>query len=193
MNIELEKQIEAILFWKGEPLTLAELSRSLGVSSVEIKQALRLLEEKLAGRGIALIRTDNEVALATAPEASALLKRLRQEELSADLGKASLETLAIVLYRAPVSRREIEYIRGVNSTSILRSLLIRGLIERVFAEREERAFHYQPTIALQALLGIHERSELPEFAAVQSELMQFVKKEKMDAETEENQPEHTSR
>lgn len=173
MNLELDAKIEAILFWKGEPISIAELSRLLHVSSSEVKQGLKVLEEKLYGRGVALIRTDNELALVTTAEASGLIEALRKEELSQDLSRAALETLAIILYRAPVSRRDIEYIRGVNTTSMLRTLLIRGLIERTAHKEDDRIFLYQPTIDLLAHLGIKNREGLPEFDAVKKELEMF--------------------
>lgn len=188
MNENLEKVIEAILFWKGEPLTIAELSRTLHLPSGEVKQALRALEDKLAGRGVTLVRTDNEVSLATASEASELIARLQEEELSHELGKAALETLSIVLYRAPVTRRDIEYIRGVNSTAILRSLLIRGLIARTQSERDERQFLYQPTIALLAHLGIRSREELPEYAPVRAELDTAMTEPNTAASSEDSEP-----
>ncbi|MSU56015.1 MAG: SMC-Scp complex subunit ScpB [Candidatus Taylorbacteria bacterium] len=168
--MKLDNQIEAILFWKGEPMTLPELCRALKAPSHEVKKALDILKESLKGRGIGLIQTEDEYALATAPEAHELLERLRKEELSRDLGKAALETLSIVLYKGQVSRRDIEYIRGVNSTAILRSLLIRGLVERKQNESDERVFLYHPTVELMSLLGIASADELPELISVRAEL-----------------------
>lgn len=170
MNQELEKMIEAILFWRGEPMTLPELCRALKAPSHEVKKALATLKESLKGRGIGLIQTEDEYALATAPDMHELIERLRKEELARDLGKAALETLSIVLYKGQVSRRDIEYIRGVNSTAILRSLLIRGLIERKQSEKDERIFLYHPTVELISLLGITSAEELPELAGVRAEL-----------------------
>ena len=168
--MELDKQIEALLFWKGEPMTLPELCRALNAPSSEVRRALGELREKLRGCGIALIETGESFALGTAPETHELIERVRKEELSRDLGRAALETLSIVLYKGEVSRREIEYVRGVNSTAILRSLLIRGLIERKQSETDERMFLYHPTVELFALLGVTRSDELPEFAAVRAEL-----------------------
>ena len=184
--MELDAKIEAILFWKGESVSIAELARFLKVPTGEIKQGLRTLEEKLSGRGIALIRTDNELALATAPEVSSLIAEFQKEELSRELSKAALETLAIILYRSPLSRREIEYIRGVNSVSMLRTLLMRGLIERGVNTNDERVFLYKPTIELLAELGIRGSEELPEFEEIKKELDSFKETEK---ETEEEKQE----
>ncbi|MDO8620192.1 MAG: SMC-Scp complex subunit ScpB [bacterium] len=168
--METEKQLEAILFWKGEPMTLPELCRALKLPSPEVKKALQALKENLSGRGITLIQTEDEIALATVPEMHERIEDLRKEELSRDLGKAALETLSIVLYKGTVSRRDIEYIRGVNSTAILRSLLIRGLILRKQSESDERIFLYHPTVELMSLLGLGSVEELPEYAGVRAEL-----------------------
>lgn len=168
--MELDNQIEAILFWKGEGMTLAEICSTLKAPSSEVKKALQILNEKLQGRGIALIQTKEEIALATAPMAHELIERVRKEELSRDLSKAALETLSIILYKGSLSRREIEYIRGVNSTAILRSLLIRGLVERDQSEIDERQFLYRGAVPLYSLLGITKAEDLPEFDAVRKEL-----------------------
>ena len=164
MGNPIDASIEAILFWKGEPMTLPELCRDLGgVSPDAVASALELLKGKLAGRGIVLIQNGETVALAATPDAHELIENLRREELSRDLGKAALETLSIVLYRGKVSRRDIDYIRGVNSTAILRTLLIRGLIERRQSPNDERVFLYHPTIELLSLLGLSGAEELPEY------------------------------
>ena len=170
MSEPLDTLVEAILFWRGEPMTLPELCRALKQPSGDVKRALQTLTEKLSGRGIALIQAGDDIALATAPETHALIERLRKEELACDLGKAAIETLSIVLYKGEVRRRDIDYIRGVNSTAILRSLLIRGLIERAQSTTDERMFLYRPTVKLSALLGVKSVDELPEYAAVRAEL-----------------------
>lgn len=168
--MEIEKQIEAVLFWKGEPIARPELARILSVKGAEVDTALAALEKTLIGRGVRLMRKDDSVTLAAAPEASELIARLHREELDTELGKAALETLSIILYRAPVSRRDIEYIRGVNSTFILRNLLLRGLIERTTSEKDERVFLYRPSFELFSFLGMARVEELPEYVAVREEL-----------------------
>ncbi len=170
MESKLEIMIEAVLYWSGEPMTLPELCRTLKLPSNEVKKALAVLKESLKGRGVTLIQNEDEIALATVPEAHELIERMQKDELSRDLGKAALETLSIVLYKGKVSRRDIDYIRGVNSTAILRSLLIRGLILRKQSESDERIFLYHPTMELVSLLGVTAVEELPEFEKVASEL-----------------------
>jgi segregation and condensation protein B len=129
--MKLESQIEAILFWKAEPVSIKKLATLLNKTEEEIKAALIFLRGALNERGITLVQLEDEVTLGTSKEASELIESLTKEELTKDLGKAGLETLSIILYQGPISRAEIDYIRGVNSQFILRNLLIRGLIERV--------------------------------------------------------------
>lgn len=173
--MQLDAQIEALLFWRGEAMTKRDLSRVFGVNLVAINDALADLRKKLAGRGITLVENGSEVALLTSPEASTLVEKFRKEEMSAELGHAALETLAIILYKNGTTRRELEYIRGVNSTAILRTLLMRGLVSRIADQRDDRVFRYEPTLELFALLGISRVEELPEFTGVSSELGAFEK------------------
>lgn len=173
MNLPLQAQIEALLFYKGDAVSKRELSRLFGVNMVAVNDALGDLRTKLEGHGVTLIEKDNDVAMVTAPEMGELISGIEKEELSKDLGKAALETLSIILYRGKASRREIEYIRGVNSTSILRTLLIRGLIERTTEEKDERIYTYKPTMELQASLKLRTLEELPELSAVRAEFEAF--------------------
>lgn len=169
----LEQQLEAILFFKGEPMKIKEVASILKKSEEDVKNALSNLKEQLQGRGICIVEKDNSVVLGTTPEASDLIEQVRKVELSRDIGKAGLETLSIVLYKSPVARSEIDYIRGVNSSFILRALMVRGLIERVQNPADSRSFLYKPTFDLLAFLGISNINELPNFDATKTELESF--------------------
>lgn len=180
--MELDSYIEAILFFKGEAVSIKKLSEILGKSAPEIKDGLKVLEEKLKNRGVRLLTIGDEVALGTAGKADELIEKLTKEELSRDIGKAGLETLSIVIYRGPISRKEIDYIRGVNSTFILRNLLIRGLVEKVQAEKDQRSFLYKPTLELLSHLGIEKIEDLPEYTRVKEEIKKFEESETPVAE-----------
>lgn len=175
--MNLEKQIEAILLFKNEPVTLAELSKTLAVTVDEVIGAIKTLQDFYKDRGMVIINNGDEIALGTHPEASSLIEKLQKDELSRDLGRAGLETLSIVLYKGPISRREIDYIRGVNSSFILRNLLIRGLIERSESVAHERSFSYKPTLELLRFLGVKNREELPEFETAFKKIEEFAKNE----------------
>jgi segregation and condensation protein B len=168
--MNLDAQIESILFWKGEPMAIKKLAEILKKTEEEITEALAVLETKLEGRGVQIIRKEGEVMLGTSAEMGPTIETLVKEELVRDLGKAGLETLSIILYRGPVSRRDIDYIRGVNSQFILRNLLVRGLIEKVANPDDQRTFLYKPTFELLAHLGISSLEQLPEFADVRREM-----------------------
>jgi len=131
----------------------------------------------------ALVELDGKVVLRSAPQYTETLEQLRKEELSRDLGKAGLETLSIILYRAPVTRAEVDYIRGVNSTFIIRNLLIRGLIEKTPNPNDARSFLYKPTFSLLSFLGISNINELPEYEDVRKEIDRF-------EQEQQEKPEH---
>lgn len=171
--MELNARIEAILFYKTEPVSIKALADFLSVTSEEITSALTTLGSILATRGIRILTTDTTVQLITAPEVSELIEQLRKDELSTDIGKAGAETLAIVLYRGPLSRVEIDRIRGVNSAFILRNLLIRGLVERRAHPTDSRSFTYAVTPSLLQHLGITAREELQDFAEVMNAIDTF--------------------
>src|SRR3989344_3428781 len=146
--MNLESKIEAILFWKGEPMSRKKLGEILKVEEGEINDSLEKLKENLNKRGIVLIEKGSEIALGTAPELSNLIENLQKEELNKELSKASLETLSIVLYKNGVSRAEIDYIRGVNSSFTLRALSIRGLVEKITGPKDARRYIYRPSFEL---------------------------------------------
>ena len=181
--MELNACIEAVLFYKAEPMSKKTLAELFRVSLDDITEALAHLEATLTSRGIKLLQSDSLVQLVTAPEISTVIEHMRKEELSVDIGKAGAETLAIILYRGPLSRIEIDRIRGVNSTFIIRNLLIRGLIERRAHPTDSRSFTYAITPSLLQHLGITAREQLPDFSEIMNALDAF---ERQDADTTEH-------
>ncbi len=171
--MKLESQIEALLFWKAEPVSIKKLASLLNKKEEEIRAGILSLSESIKDRGISLIQTDDEVTLSTAKEASELIESLTKEELTKDLGKAGLETLSIILYQGPLSRAEIDYVRGVNSQFILRNLLVRGLIERIDNPKDQRSFLYKPTLELLAFLGVSRVEDIPDFEIVKKDIENF--------------------
>lgn len=168
--MDLHAQIEALLFFKGEPLKRSNIAKLLSALKTDVDEALNILEEKLKERGIRLMVHEDKVHLVTAPEMGETLEKLLKEELQKDLGKAGLETLTIILYRGPVTRTQIDYVRGVNSSYILRHLLVRGLVEKITNPDNARSFLYKPTVDLLGFLGITRVEELPDYARVREEM-----------------------
>ncbi len=185
--MNLEQALEAILFYKSEPVGLSKLAEMLSAKEEAVAQALTNLESSLTARGVVLLTKDGNYLLGTAPEASEIIEKLIKEELSRDLGKAGLETLAIILYEGPVSRAEIDYIRGVNSSFILRNMLVRGLIERVNKPGDARAFLYRPSFDLLRHLGVSRVEDLPDFATIKKELANFRVSSGGENDLEENE------
>ncbi len=185
--MDLAAKIEAILFWKAEPVSLKKLATWLGTDPDSVKQGLTALENALQGRGLTIVQTDDEVMLGTAKPLSDFIATLAKEELTRDIGKAGVETLTIILYQGPIARADIDYIRGVNSQFILRALLIRGLIERVENPADARSYLYKPTLALLAHLGVSKITELPEYEAVRQAIETF----KQDTPAAKEEPPQT--
>jgi segregation and condensation protein B len=181
--MNLESKIEAILFFKGESVSRKKLSEILEVGQTEINEGIEKLKESLQNRGVALLINDNDITLGTAPELSKLIEDLQKEELNKDLSKASLEILSIVLYKNGVSRAEIDYIRGVNSSFTLRALSVRGLVEKTVDEKDNRRFIYKPSFELLSYMGVKSVEELPDWAEVNNSVNVAVKN--MEVETKE--------
>lgn len=180
-TLSISARIEALLFYKGEPVSVRFLAQTLGVSEDEVREGFDALDRELVGRGIMLVRNGDEVMLGTAPVMGSLIEKLIKEELSKDLGKAGLETIAIVLYRGPVARSEINYIRGVNSNYILRALLVRGLIEKDESS-SARSTVYRPTFELLSHLGVSKVEDLPEYENSRVSVEAFEKEQEHDNE-----------
>ncbi len=159
----LASQIEAILFVASRPVTLKELELATKASQEEIREALKNITENRKNSGAVILEQRDSYLMATNPESVQIVKDFQNLEMREKLTDSSLETLAIITYKQPVSRAEIEAIRGVNSQYTLRSLLMRGLIERLPNEKDLRMHHYGTTHEFMQHLGIRNLSDLPDF------------------------------
>ena len=116
------------------------------------------------------------MSVVVSPATSEEIKTAYELELGREIGDAGLEVLAIVLYRGPSTRAQVDYIRGVNTSSTMRTLLTRGLIERTGNPEDGREFLYRPTVELLAHLGVRKVTELPDYAKISNELAAFEQK-----------------
>lgn len=171
--------LEALLFIHGEPLSFKKIEAVLGLPPGECEALIEELKKRLEERprGLQLMKDREKVQLATKPEFNAILEDFIKEELTEDLTPASLEALSIVAYLGPISRAKIEYLRGVNSMVILRSLMIRGLVERFPDPEHPSSYLYRPTLELMKHLGIAEKEHLPEYQKFQELLKVFEAKQ----------------
>jgi segregation and condensation protein B len=156
-----EAQLEALLFVAERPLTRREIAAVAGVDRATVDDRLGDLEVALAGRGVRLVLSGDRVELVTAPEAGALIARYVGAD-SVRLSPASLETLAIVAYRQPVTKAAVERIRGVDSDYTIRTLLHRRLVvELGRSEAPGRPFLYGTGFEFLERFGLTSLDELP--------------------------------
>ena len=168
----IKKQIESILLFKGQPVSFNELAKLLEISKEEIQKHIQELSTEYQERGMNIISNEKECELVTSQNTSDLIKQLQKKELETELSNASLETLSIILYMGPITRSMIDFIRGVNSQFTLRSLLIRGLIEK---DSKSKTPTYSITIDTLKFLGLNKSENLPNYKEIKNELMQFIK------------------
>jgi segregation and condensation protein B len=162
-SLNLRSKILAILFVASKPVAMKELLDALEVPDDELMAAIGELVAQNQTSGIILLAHNNKLQLASNPEHSSEVKKFLSLELRERLTDSALETLAIITYRQPVSKAEIENIRGVNSQYTLRHLLIRGLIEKVQSPSDKRMQLYKTTLEFMQSLGIKDMKELPDF------------------------------
>jgi segregation and condensation protein B len=167
--------LEALLFIHGEPLSYKKIESVLGLKKDEIGPLVEELKKRLDedARGLQLIADKEKLQLATKPQFNSILEDFVKEELTEDLTPASLEALAIVAYLGPISRARLEFLRGVNSILILRSLMIRGLVERFPDPEHPSGFLYRTTFDLMKHLGIAKNNDLPDYEKFQELLKVF--------------------
>lgn len=160
----LEAGIEAVLFASGVPVSITHLSEALNVPTKEVEKSINILEQDLKnGRGIRLQRFAGKIQLTTAPEFSVEVENLLGLEASTRLSRAALEALAIISYKQPITRPEIDSIRGVNSDGVLRSLLSKGLIEETGrTEGPGRPILYGVTYDFLQHFGLGSLEDMPE-------------------------------
>ena len=162
--------LEAVLFSAGESVPKEKLATLLGISDSELTDTIAVLATALNGHGLTLVETATELEIRTAPETAHILSSFKEAELARDIGKASLETLAMVLYRGGATRSEIDWVRGVNSAAALRTLTLRGLVEKTEDPHDKRKIRYQATIEALAHLGVEKKESLPRYTEFSTSL-----------------------
>lgn len=164
MQVNHLQQLEAILFVLAKPVSYSKLAQWVGLTAEEVKTTLQQYAQQTAQakRGIQVTLTATEAQLTTAPEAHDVVSQVVKDERSGELTKPSLETLAIIAYRSPVTKAELEAIRGVNCSLIIRNLLIRGLITETL-DKTKGIEVYDITPEYLQLLGVQTVADLPDY------------------------------
>ncbi len=168
--------LEAILFLHGEPVSQAMLGRLLQLSDQQIAETVSSLKEELqrTERGLMLMEKGSEYILITKPQFSIFLESFVKDSLKEDLTPSAVETLSLIAYFGPITRAQIDYIRGVNSSFMLRNLLVRGLIERT---SKGNAYVYEVTAQFLTHMGLSQISDLPQYAHYQETRKNFFETE----------------
>lgn len=171
------KKLSALLFLYNEPITISKIKEFLkeeDLSKKEIENLLKDLEEKLKEVGLTIIKKEkkdedkSEITISVLSELGEIAKKVRKEELEGDLSAASLQVLTICAYLGPISKSEISFIRGVQSTQSIRSLSSRGLITK---ENEK----YSISIEAMQKLGLNNISDLPEYEKIKTDFEEKLK------------------
>lgn len=161
-TLPLPALVESLLFVASEPSPIERLASVLQVTSEQVEEALRTLDEQYTNRGLRLQRKRQRVQLVTNPEAADAVRQFLGLELTGKLSPAALETLAIVAYRQPVTRAQVEAVRGVNSDSVIRTLVNRGLIEEQGRlDQAGRPIIYGTTFDFLQQFGLSSLDQLP--------------------------------
>ncbi len=161
-TLALTALVEAILFVSPEPLNANQIGALLDVTPRVVKIAIEELDQLYQDRGIRLQHHNRKVQITSAPEAASLIENMLELETTSTLSQAALETLSIIAYQQPITRPQIDSIRGVNSDGVLRTLLSKGLIDDVGrAEGPGRPILYSTTNEFLKYFGLTSFEELP--------------------------------
>ena len=159
---DLGAALEAILFASHRPLKLRELQQATDSDKAAVEAALEELRGRLDGRGVMLQRHHDQVHLATRPEVAAYVRRALRPDVTGRLSPAAYETLAIVAYQQPVTRSQVEELRGVNCESVLANLELRNLVTEVGrGSGPGQPKLYGTTMRFLQLLGLENLDDLP--------------------------------
>ncbi len=162
----LTTKLEAILFAVAKPIAISQLQKQLGVSQEVLDEAIVNIKERYnnSASGVHILEHAGKIQFVSNPEVGEDVAAFLKKEASGPLTRPSLETLAVIAYRGPVTKPEIEQVRGVNCSLILRNLLIRGLIdEQEAAQKLQPVYVVSPDFLRE--LGLHSIEELPEFSS----------------------------
>lgn len=180
------KKIESLLFVASRPLGLKKICEQTGGEKKVVGELLDqlVLECKKSGRGVQIMEIDGEYQMSTVPDSSKMIKEFLKDEMTGELTRPALETLTIVAYRGPISKPELEQIRGINCSLILRNLMIKGLVEAKASDAGGEAL-YNITLDFMRYLGIAKVSELPGYEKLsKNEILEKVLNLSTEAPTE---------
>jgi len=194
-NDEQEKstvaQIEAILFASGDPVDTEKVGKFLKLSKKQFDKEIEVLTERynFSGSGLQLIEKKGKIQLATKANLSESVAEFLGKALNEELSKATLETLAVIAYRGPVTRVQIEYVRGVNCSYALRTLALRGIIDRKDNPLDSRSYLYEVSFEFLKSLGLENVESLNKYKELREQLPvaeQMIEDDKEEKEADQD-------
>ncbi len=165
-NEKIISALESVLFVSGEPVKKSKLMKVLTIEIEKMEDILKLLADKYEkeNSGLSLLVKNDEVQLVSKAQNAEFVEDLVKSELQDSLSNAAMEVVSIIAYRGPISKTEIEAIRGVNCNYTLRNLLLRGLIEKSDNPKDSRGYIYAISFDFLKKLGVDDVKKLPNYA-----------------------------
>src|SRR3990167_706914 len=162
-----KNNIEAVLFISPRPMSIRRLASILDAEEAAVRKALSELIDEYAGHlgGLVIAEHEGEVQMITTADTATAVQKFLKDETTGELTKPSLETLTIIAYRGPITRSDLEKIRGVNCSIILRNLMMRGLIDSQ-EDKKRLVTFYAISMDFLKFLGLPKISDLPEYQSL---------------------------
>src|SRR3990167_6589956 len=163
----LKNNIEAVLFISPRPMSIRRLASILDAEEAAVRKALSELIDEYAGHlgGLVIAEHEGEVQMITTADTATAVQKFLKDETTGELTKPSLETLTIVAYRGPITRSDLERIRGVNCSIILRNLMVRGLVQE-HEGGNNRPSTYTVSVEFLRHLGLASIEDLPDYQSL---------------------------
>ena len=177
----MKKELSTLLFINENGIEKKKVMSFLSIDEDQLAELIKDLRITFFEIGYDIVETDRRVALSTTKNMEDFVKKYKDSTFTENIGRGSRETLSIIMYLGPVSKSDIDFIRGVNSQSILNQLIVRGFIDK---ENVNRISYYRPTIDLLSYLGVNTVQELSDFDKIKSTLTDTLKNIKESDEKE---------
>lgn len=183
--MNLKTLVESLLFISNKPMTPKKLGELCDCGKTEVETVLEVIKNQYNNEtpesGVKFVEHNGTVQLVTAAESSGVVEKFLKEELTGEMTRPQLEALTIIAYRGPITKMELEQIRGVNCSLILRNLLIRGLVESQM-DKKIGVPLFQVTTDFVRFLGLTNIKQLPDYEKLsQSEVIQSILERNMSA------------
>ena len=177
------KELISLLFYSGDRIKKKNIQDVLSIDSDKLMEVKEISKTSLEETGLLIIDDGDSLSLAVDKEQMNIIDIFTKKEIGGEIGKAGSETLSIIAYYAPISRSDVNYIRGVNSNFILQKLLLRGLIEEV--NTKKRGTYYKPTRDLLSHMGVNEVNQLPNYDEVRDSIKSLLEDRKSALDSQE--------